>query len=273
MPDSTPKSRLVHAIRTKRSYLCVGLDPVPERIPAAAGTGVDGMERFCMDIVASTADHAVAFKPNLAFFEQYGSAGWAALERIVRAIPSDCLVIADAKRGDIGSTATRYAEAFFSGLGAGAVTVAPYMGADSVLPFTAFTDHWTVLLALTSNPSASDFEYHGEPPLHEVVVARSQGWGSDANLMYVVGATRPEGLARVRDLAPDHFFLVPGVGAQGGNLEDVSAAGWNAECGLLVNSSRGILYASPGADYAEAARTAAASLHQGMRRILDEKNF
>lgn len=273
MPDSTPKSRLVHAIRTKRSYLCVGLDPVPERIPAAAGTGVDGMERFCMDIVATTADHAVAFKPNLAFFEQYGSAGWAALERIVRAIPSDCLVIADAKRGDIGSTATRYAEAFFSGLGAGAVTVAPYMGADSVLPFTAFTDHWTVLLALTSNPSASDFEYHGEPPLHEVVVARSLGWGSDANLMYVVGATRPEGLARVRDLAPDHFFLVPGVGAQGGNLEDVSAAGWNADCGLLVNSSRGILYASPGADYAEAARTAAASLHQGMRRILDEKNF
>lgn len=273
MPDSTPKSRLVHAIRTKRSYLCVGLDPVPERIPAAAGTGVDGMERFCMDIVASTADHAVAFKPNLAFFEQYGSAGWAALERIVRAIPSDCLVIADAKRGDIGSTATRYAEAFFSGLGAGAVTVAPYMGADSVLPFTAFTDHWTVLLALTSNPSASDFEYHGEPPLHEVVVARSLGWGSDANLMYVVGATRPEGLARVRDLAPDHFFLVPGVGAQGGNLEDVSAAGWNADCGLLVNSSRGILYASPGPDYAEAARTAAASLHQGMRRILDEKNF
>jgi len=273
MPDSTPKSRLVHAIRTKRSYLCVGLDPVPERIPAAAGTGVDGMERFCMDIVATTADHAVAFKPNLAFFEQYGSAGWAALERIVRAIPSDCLVIADAKRGDIGSTATRYAEAFFSGLGAGAVTVAPYMGADSVLPFTAFTDHWTVLLALTSNPSASDFEYHGEPPLHEVVVARSLGWGSDANLMYVVGATRPEGLARVRDLAPDHFFLVPGVGAQGGNLEDVSAAGWNADCGLLVNSSRGILYASPGPDYAEAARTAAASLHQGMRRILDEKNF
>ncbi len=273
MPDSTPKSRLVSAIRTKRSYLCVGLDPVPERIPAAAGTGVEGMERFCRDIVASTADHAVAFKPNLAFFEQYGSAGWAALERIVNAMPADCLVIADAKRGDIGSTATRYAEAFFNGLGAGAVTVAPYMGADSVLPFTAFTDHWTVLLALTSNPSAADFEYHGEPPLHEVVVERSQAWGSDANLMYVVGATRPGGLARVRDLAPDHFFLVPGVGAQGGNLEDVSAAGWNADCGLLVNSSRGILYASPGADYAEAARLAAASLHQGMRRILDEKNF
>ncbi len=273
MLDSTPKSRLVAAIRAKRSYLCVGLDPVPERIPAAAGSGVAGMERFCLDIVAATADHAVAFKPNLAFFEQYGAAGWAALERIVAAVPSDCLVIADAKRGDIGSTATRYAEAFFNGLGAGAVTVAPYMGADSVLPFTAFANHWTVLLALTSNPSAEDFEYHGAPPLHEVVVERSQAWGSPENLMYVVGATRPEGLARVRELAPDHFFLVPGVGAQGGKLEDVSEAGWNDACGLLVNSSRGILYASSEADYARAAQEAAAALHQAMRTLLDAKRF
>lgn len=273
MLDTTPKSRLVEAIRAKRSFLCVGLDPVPERIPATAGSGVEGMERFCRDVVAATAEHAVAFKPNLAFFEQYGSKGWAALERVVAEVPSDCLVIADAKRGDIGSTATCYARAFFEGLGAGAVTVAPYMGADSVLPFTAFTDHWTVLLALTSNPSAEDFEFHGTPPLHEVVVEQSQTWGTADNLMYVVGATRPEGLARVRSLAPEHFFLVPGVGAQGGSVEEVASAAWNETCGVLVNSSRGILYASSDADYADAARAAASELHEAMRRILDENGF
>jgi orotidine-5'-phosphate decarboxylase len=273
MPNSTPKSRLVAAIRSKQSFLCVGLDPVPERMPEGVEPTVEGMERFCLEVMRTTADHAVAFKPNLAFFEQYGSAGWAALERIVAAAPEDCLVIADAKRGDIGSTATCYARAFFESMNAGGVTVAPYMGADSVTPFTAFADRWTVLLALTSNPSADDFEFHGSPPLHEHVVVTSSNWGTPENLMYVVGATRPEGLRHVRSLAPDHFFLVPGVGAQGGSVQEVAEAGWNAECGLLVNSSRGILYASNGADYADAARAAAASLHAEMREICQERGL
>ena len=272
MHDS-PKSRLVRAIQAKKSFLCVGLDPVPDWMPEGLDASVEGMERFCMNIIEATHNHAVAFKPNLAFFEQYGSSGWAALERIVAAVPADCLVIADAKRGDIGSTATRYAEAFFNAMGAGGVTVAPYMGADSVKPFTAFTDRWTVLLALTSNPSADDFENHGTPPLHELVVSTSQAWGTPDNLMYVVGATRPEGLARIRSLAPNHFFLVPGVGAQGGTVSEVAAAGWNAECGLLVNSSRGILYASRGADYAAAAQQAAAEMHAEMQVICAEHGF
>jgi len=273
MPKMTPREQLIASIRSKQTFLCVGLDPVPDKIPSSAGQGVEGMERFCLDIMAATAQHAVAFKPNLAFFEQYGSKGWAALERIVESAPDGCLVIADAKRGDIGSTASRYAQAMFEGLGAGAVTVAPYMGADSVLPFVAFEDRWTVLLALTSNPSAEDFEFHGAPPLHERVVLRSQEWGSPENLMYVVGATRPEGLARVRSLAPDHFFLVPGVGAQGGTVREVADAAWNADCGILVNSSRGILYASSGDDYAEAARLAAADLHKEMRAICEERSL
>lgn len=273
MLDSTPKSRLVQAIRSKQSFLCVGLDPVPERMPDGIEPTVDGMEHFCLEVMRATAEHAVAFKPNLAFFEQYGSAGWAALERIVAAAPEGCLVIADAKRGDIGSTATCYARAFFDSLNAGGVTVAPYMGADSVTPFTAFEDRWTVLLALTSNPSADDFEFHGEPPLHEHVVVTSQSWGTSDNLMYVVGATRPEGLRHVRSLAPDHFFLVPGVGAQGGSVREVAEAGWNADCGLLVNSSRGILYASSGSDFAEAARAAALELHAEMREICQERGL
>lgn len=273
MLNPTPKSRLVEHIRSKQSFLCVGLDPVPERLPEAAGSGVAGMERFCREIIEATAEHAVAFKPNLAFFETYGAKGWAALERIVADVPTECLVIADAKRGDIGSTATRYAEAFFTVMGAGGVTVAPYMGADSVTPFTAFRDRWTILLALTSNPSAADFEFHGDPPLHEQVVHASKAWGSPDNLMYVVGATRPEGLARVRSLAPEHFFLVPGVGAQGGTVEEVAAAGWNDECGLLVNSSRGILYASSGSDYPLAAKRAAMELHDTMRFICRTKDF
>lgn len=273
MRESSPRQRLIEAIRSKQSFLCVGLDPVPERMPTGVAQGVEGMEEFCMAVIQATAEHAVAFKPNLAFFEQYGSAGWAALERIVAAVPGDCLVIADAKRGDIGTTATRYAEAFFNGLGAGGVTVAPYMGSDSVLPFTAFANHWTVLLALTSNPSASDFEFHGAPPLHEEVIRQSQDWGSPNNLMYVVGATRPEGLRRVRTLAPDHFFLVPGVGAQGGTVREVADAGWNRSCGLLINSSRAILYASSGRDFADAARIEAAHLHGEMREICLERGF
>ena len=259
--DTTEK--LFHSIAQKRSFLCVGLDPDPNRIPTAFGTGVEAMERFCLAMVEATLDLAVAFKPNLAFFEQYGSQGWAALERVAEAVPSDVLLIADAKRGDIGNTATRYAQAMFEGLGADAVTVAPYMGRDSVEPFTAFSDRWTVLLALTSNPGADDFEFHGTPPLYERVVERCQTWGSPDELMFVVGATRPEQLRAIRSLAPDHFFLVPGVGAQGGRIEDVMEAGWiEGAGGLLINASRSILYASAGEDYAAAAAAEAQKLQE-----------
>jgi orotidine-5'-phosphate decarboxylase len=255
------RQALYEVICRKQSFLCVGLDPDEAHIPAQYGTGVEAVERFCLDIVDRTHTFAVAFKPNLAFFETYGALGWSALERIIKAIPSDCLVIADAKRGDVGNTASRYAEAFFTHLGADAVTVAPYMGADSVLPFTAFKDKWTVLLALTSNPGADDFEFHGTPPLFERVIERAQSWGTPDELMFVVGATRPEMLGRVRCLAPDHFFLVPGVGAQGGTVAEVAEAGWNDQCGLLINSSRGILYAANPA-------TAARTIQQEMAVIL-----
>ena len=239
--DTTEK--LFQAIRRKKSFLCVGLDPDPDRIPAAFGKGVEAMERFCLAMVAATSDCAVAYKPNLAFFEQYGSEGWAALERVAEAIPEEVLLIADAKRGDIGNTATRYARAMFDGLGADAITVAPYMGRDSVEPFTAFSDRWTVLLALTSNPGADDFEFHGDQPLFMEVLDKSQSYASADRIMYVVGATRPEMLGAVRQRVPQAFLLVPGVGAQGGTVADVARHGMNDQCGLLVNSSRGILYA------------------------------
>jgi len=204
------------------------------------------MERFCMAMVEATSEVAVAYKPNLAFFEQYGSEGWAALERVAKSIPGEVLLIADAKRGDIGNTATRYARAMFDGLGADAITVAPYMGRDSVEPFTAFSDRWTVLLALTSNPGADDFEFHGDQPLFMEVLDKSQSYAAADRLMYVVGATRPEMLGAVRQKVPQAFLLVPGVGAQGGTVAEVAKHGMNDQCGLLVNSSRGILYAGGG---------------------------
>jgi len=222
----------------------VGLDPDPDRIPACFGSGVEAMEAFCISVIECTHHVAVAFKPNLAFFEPYGADGFLALQRIVDAVPGECLVIADAKRGDIGNTSKKYATAIFDTLGADAVTVAPYMGEDSVRPFTDREDRWTILLALTSNPGAEDFEFHGSPPLFEKVLEKSSNWGTPDNLMFVVGATRPEVLSRVRQLVPDSFLLVPGVGAQGGTLKDVASAGLNSQCGLIVNSSRSILYAA-----------------------------
>lgn len=267
-------SGLFQAIQSKASFLCVGLDPDPAKIPVAFGTGVAAMEAFCGAIVEATLPYAVAYKPNLAFFEQYGADGWAALERVVANIPSDVLVIADAKRGDIGNTALKYAQALFTGLGADAVTVAPYMGRDSVEPFTSFSNKWTVLLALTSNPSAEDFEFHGETPLFEDVLSKSQTFEGADRLMYVVGATRPELLGRVRKLVPEAFLLVPGVGAQGGTVEDVCAHGMNTTCGLLVNSSRGVLYAGGQEATVEetkhASQAAAAKLQASMRTELEK---
>lgn len=257
----TNRQSLYEMMSRKQSCLCVGLDPDPARLPQAVGEGVAGMEAFCHAIVEATHQYAAAFKPNLAFFEQYGAAGWAALERIIERMPEDVLVIADAKRGDIGNTAQRYARAMFDGLGAHAITVAPYMGKDSVTPFMeGYPDRWTIVLALTSNAGAEDFEFHGTPPLYQHVVQRCQEWGSPDELMFVVGATRPEQLRAIRALAPEYFFLVPGVGAQGGHIEDVMDAAWTASGGLLINASRSILYASSGPDFAAAAAEEAQKL-------------
>ena len=241
--ELTTSSKLYEAILEKQSYLCVGLDPDSSKIPKCFGDGVAAVEEFCKSVINATKHVAVAYKPNLAFFESYGSEGWEVLKRVIENIPNNCLIIADAKRGDIGNTSTKYAEAIFDSLGADAITVAPYMGSDSVLPFTDRKDKWTILLALTSNPGADDFEFHGDTPLFERVLTKAQEWGTTDNLMFVVGATRPEMLSRVRELAPDSFLLVPGVGAQGGTIEEVARFGLNSKCGLLVNSSRGIIYA------------------------------
>ncbi len=257
---------LYEVMKRKESGLCVGLDPDPERIPRHLGVGVDAMEEFCHAIVKSTSGYAAAFKPNLAFFEQYGAAGWAALERIVAGMPDDVFIIADAKRGDIGNTAKRYAKAMFEGLGAHAVTVAPYMGRDSIVPFfEEYPSKWTIVLALTSNSGAEDFEFHGTPPLYQRVVERCLEWGSPDELMFVIGATRPERLRAIRQLAPNHFFLVPGIGAQGGHIEDVMEAGWiDGAGGLLINASRSILYADSGKDFAVAAAREAQKLQQAI---------
>lgn len=259
------RERLYELMVKKRSCLCVGLDPDVHRIPASCGEGVAGMEAFCKAIVSATHDFAVAYKPNLAFFEQYGAEGWAALKRIIESIPEDILVIADAKRGDIGNTAKRYALAMFEELGADAVTVAPYMGADSVKPFIeGHRDHWAIVLALTSNAGAEGFEFHGNPPLYERVIQRCQTWGDFNQMMFVVGATRPDLLQHARSLAPDYFFLVPGVGAQGGSLNEVMEAGWTSFGGLLINASRSILYASDQSDFAHAAGQEAMRMQRSM---------
>ena len=268
----TNRSKLYEAILEKKSYLCVGLDPDSDKIPKCFGAGIEAMELFCKSIIDATAHVAVAYKPNLAFFELYGSEGWSVLERIVNHVPNDCLVIADAKRGDIGNTSSKYASAIFDGLGADAITVAPYMGEDSVRPFTDRTDKWTILLALTSNSGADDFEFHGSPPLYEVVLDKSSSWGSPDNLMYVVGATRPDMLSRIRKIIPNSFLLVPGVGVQGGDLASVAKAGLNSQCGLLVSSSRGILYPSIDPSSCEEAmhksRSAAEAISNEMAKTL-----
>lgn len=270
--ELTSSSKLYEAILEKQSYLCVGLDPDEGKIPTCFGSGVEAVERFCSSIIDATKHVAVAYKPNLAFFETYGAAGWTALENIIAQVPSNCLVIADAKRGDIGNTASKYAQAILNNLGADAITVAPYMGADSVTPFIDRKDKWTILLALTSNPGADDFEFHGSTPLFESVLTKAQTWGTPDNLMFVVGATRPEMLSRVREIAPDSFLLVPGVGAQGGTIESVAEFGLNSKCGLLVNSSRGIIYAGLGEESVESAmdatRKAAEELASKMAKTL-----
>jgi orotidine-5'-phosphate decarboxylase len=265
------RSELKQLILRKESFLCVGLDPVLEKLPSKLHKEKDPLFTFNKAIIDATIEHTVAYKPNLAFYEALGARGWESLEKTMEYLPDEVFVIADAKRGDIGNTSGLYAKAFFEGLGADAVTVAPYMGHDSVTPFLNFPHKWVILLALTSNEGSIDFQLvkgANKEALYEQVIKKSMSWGSVDNLMYVVGATRGEEIARVRQLAPEHFFLVPGVGAQGGDLEEVVKYGINNEVGLLVNSSRGIIYASSDSAFASAAGRAAKSLHQDMQRLL-----
>ena len=249
--------------------LCVGLDPVLERLPTGIKRDADGVADFCRRVIDATLDLAVAYKPNLAFFENLGPAGMAAFAKTCAHVPESHFLIADAKRGDIGNTALRYAEAFYDRYGCHAVTVAPYMGEDSVRPFLR-AGRFAIVLGLTSNAGSADFEQvdmHDGRPLWEYVVERCVAWGSPDELMLVTGATKAADFTRIRELAPEHFLLVPGIGAQGGDLEGVLRRGRTAEGGLLINSSRGILYASGEADFAEASRAAAQDLVDAMRAV------
>ena len=267
---------LLENIRAKRSFLCVGLDPDINKIPKHLLSEPSPIFAFNKAIIDATAPYAVAYKPNLAFYESLGIEGWRSFEMTVeylRANYPDQFIIADAKRGDIGNTARMYAASFFEHVGVDAVTVAPYMGEDSVKPFLEYEGKWTVLLALTSNKGSQDFqmiEDKNGARVFERVVRRSGRWGSPINLMYVVGATRGELIADMRRAAPRNFFLVPGVGAQGGSLEEVAQYGMIDECGLLVNSSRGIIYASAEADFAEAAGREAKKLAEQMAGLLEQ---
>lgn len=270
------RQELIAQIRTKQSFLCVGLDTDLTKIPAHLLQDEDPVFAFNKAIIDATKDFCVAYKPNIAFYECLGPKGWESLKKTIDYIPDNCFVIADAKRGDIGNTSSYYAKTFFEYLDCDAVTVAPYMGEDSVTPFQEYDEKWVILLALTSNKGALDFQFmtdiNGEE-LYKKVLRKSAKWGNDSNLMYVVGATRAEGIGEVRKLVPNHFFLVPGVGAQGGSLDDVANYGWNSDCGLLVNASRSILYASNESDFAEKAGEEAQKLQQEMQAILLRKGF
>ncbi len=265
------RSELIHQIFAKQSFLCVGLDPVIEKIPAHLLAFEDPIFEFNKRIIDATSEYAVAYKPNTAFYEALGVKGWESLEKTIKYIPKECLIIADAKRGDIGNTSTAYAKTFFETLPCDAVTVAPYMGKDSVQPFLKFDGKWAIVLGLTSNEGANDFQYYAnkeEQPLYAKVISTVMEWGTSENLMFVVGATRTEQLADIRRIAPEHFLLVPGVGAQGGSLEDVFNAGANTDCGLLVNASRSIIYAGSGTDFEVAAKKEALNIQSEMALYL-----
>ncbi len=269
------KQELFELITRKKSYLCVGLDTDITLIPEFFRKYEDPVFEFNRQIIDATAEYCVAYKPNIAFYEALGSRGWESLQKTLDYIPEGHFTIADAKRGDIGNTSGLYARAFFdpsaSGLSFDAVTVAPYMGYDSVSPFLSYRDKWTILLALTSNPGSNDFQRldTGEGKVYENVLKTSLGWEGADRLMYVVGATQAKDLAEIRKIVPDHFLLVPGVGAQGGSLEEVSRLGMNSSVGLLVNSSRGIIYAGKGSDFALRAEEEARKIQSQMSGFLD----
>jgi len=273
------RTELFEQIRRKRSFLCIGLDTDIEKIPAFLKETSDPVFEFNRQIIDLTHDLCVAYKPNLAFYESLGAEGWTSLEKTIRHIRTNYpeqFIIADAKRGDIGNTSGLYARAFFEKLDVDAVTVAPYMGEDSVKPFLTYPGRWAIVLALTSNKGAYDFQLVADDKgeqLFEKVLITSQSWGNPDNMMYVVGATKAEKLAEIRSIVPDHFLLVPGVGAQGGSLEEVARFGMNGQCGLLVNSSRAIIYASAGEDFAQRAREEAMKVQGEMEELLREKGL
>ena len=273
------RKQLIEQIKIKKSFLCVGLDTDIELIPKFLLDFEDPVLEFNKRIIDATHDLCVAYKPNSAFYESRGIAGWKSLIDTSNYIPDTCLGIIDAKRGDIGNTSSMYAKAFFdhaaSGMNFDAITIAPYMGSDSVKPFLAFEDKWVILLALTSNEGGKDFQFidteHGR--LFENVIQKANSWADNDRMMYVVGATRAEEFLNIRKYAPDHFLLVPGVGAQGGSLHEVCKYGLSASCGLLVNSSRSIIFASSGEDFAERAREEAKKLQSEMSLILESIGF
>lgn len=267
------KKQLIAQIREKKSFLCVGLDPDLSKMPQS----INGdLFEFNKKIIDATAKYAIAFKPNLAFYEVNGAKGYEEFEKTVEYIKTtypEMFIIADAKRGDIGNTSRMYAKSFFETLGVDAVTVAPYMGEDSVTPFLGYNDKWVVLLGLTSNKGSHDFQLTKDEngtPLYEQVMRKSMQWASSDNMMYVVGATQGSTFADIRKIAPDHFLLVPGVGAQGGSLSEVAKNGITKDCGLIVNSSRGIIHASNGDDFDTVAAQKAHELQQQMASILAE---
>ena len=264
------RQQLTEQIFSKQTYLCVGLDTDLTKIPAHLQSHPDALFEFNRQIIDATKDHCVAYKINTAFYEALGVKGWEAIQRTVDYIPATHFKIADAKRGDIGNTSHQYAKAFFETMHFDAVTVAPYMGADSVLPFLEYEGKWTILLGLTSNKGAQDFELQkvGDAYLYEKVLQTASRWGTEENLMFVIGATQADSFTNIRKLTPAHFYLVPGVGAQGGSLQEISEKALIGDCGLLVNASRAIIYASEEEDFATEAAAIAQQYHWEMKSYL-----
>ena len=265
------KEDLYRQIQSKRSFLCIGLDTDINRIPKFLLEFEDPIFEFNKRIIEATHDLCIAYKPNLAFYESLGSKGIASLERTLGVIPNDVFTIADAKRGDIGNTSDMYAKAFFENMGFDSITVSPYMGHDAVTPYLKYDNKWAIILGITSNPGADDLErlkLETGDEVYEQVLKTASTWGTVENTMFVVGATRPELVKRVREIIPNHFLLVPGVGAQGGDLNSIAEHGLNDQCGLLINSSRGIIYAGSEEDFAERAREQALELQQQMSELL-----
>ena len=268
------RQELIKQIKEKRSFLCVGLDSDIKKLPACVMDSEDPIFEFNKAIIDATAAYTVAYKPNLAFYEAFGVKGWISFEKTVKYIKEkypEIFIIADAKRGDIGNTSALYARSFFEEMKVDSITVAPYMGEDSVKPFLAYEGTWVIVLALTSNPGSHDFQLTKDEDgtmLFEKVLATSQKWGSDENMMYVVGATQGKSFENVRRIVPNHFLLVPGVGAQGGSLEEVCKYGMNSDCGLLVNASRAIIFADSSENFAAVAAEKARDYQQQMESEL-----
>lgn len=270
------RQQLYDKIKEKESFLCVGLDPDLTKMPKHILKMDDPIFEFNKQIIDATHEYAMAYKPNIAFYEAHGSKGWTSLEKTMEYMPKDVFRIADAKRADIGNTSSMYAKAFFEHMDFDAITVAPYMGQDSVEPFLQYDRKWVILLAATSNSGSFDFQElmvdNNSEKLYERIIRKSQRWGNPNNLMYVIGATRVETLINIRFIIPDHFLLIPGIGAQGGDMDQVCKYGMNKQCGLFVNSSRSIIYAGKGRDFAEKAKAEARKLQKQMAKCLMEES-